>query len=64
MASKKIRHQRRLPRGQKREALPSCVLREIRRAIETEAMRYGVSKSFVVAVALARAFGIKGQEEY
>lgn len=47
-----------------REPLPACVLKEIRSAIEREAERYGVSKSFVIAVALAKAFGIKKQEEY
>lgn len=58
---KVMRRQKPIPGG--REALPACVLKEIRRAVEKEAMRHGVSKSFVIAVALAKAFGIKDQEE-
>jgi len=57
-----IHRQRPIPGG--RDALPACVLKEIRKAVEDEAMRYGVSKSFVVAVALSKAFGIKNQEQY
>ncbi len=45
-----------------REALPSCVLGAIKQAVEADAMRYGVSKSFVIAVILARAYKIKEQE--
>lgn len=65
MAAKKwviIRRQRRVVGG--RAQLPSCVLREIRARVEAEAQRHGVSKSFVVSVALAHAFGVKDQEEY
>lgn len=47
-----------------REPLPACVLGEIREAVEREAARWKVSKSFVIAVALAHTFGIKDQEDY
>jgi hypothetical protein len=58
---KVIRRQRPIPGG--RDALPSCVLKSIRRAVENEAMRLGVSKSFVVAVRLAKSYNITEQEE-
>ena len=58
----KMQRQRRVPGG--RKALPACVLKEIERAVENEAKRFHVSKSFVVAVALADAFGVKDQERY
>jgi len=47
-----------------RDRLSPSVLREIRNAVQKEADRYGVSKSFVISVVLAQAFGIKKQEEY
>ncbi len=56
------RRQRPVPGG--RDALPACVLKEIRLRVEQEAARHGVSRSFVIAVVLARAFNVKGQEEY
>jgi len=46
-----------------REPLPSCVLKEIHRAVERMAARYGVSKSFVISVVLAKAFKIDRQEK-
>jgi hypothetical protein len=57
-----IRRQRPIRGG--REPLPSCVLKSIRRAVENEASRHHVSKSFVIAVVLAQAFGITDQEWY
>jgi hypothetical protein len=62
MEKKKIRRQRPVKGG--RDSLPSCVLEEIRQAVEKEAMRYGVSKSFVIATILGKAFKVKKQEEY
>jgi hypothetical protein len=44
--------------------LPSCVIKDIHREVEKRAHQYGVSKSFVIAVALADAFGIKEQETF
>jgi hypothetical protein len=52
----KIRRQRPVKGG--REALPSCVVKELKRAVEWEAHHYNVSKSFVIAVRLADTFGI------
>jgi hypothetical protein len=40
------------------------VLREIEREVEKLATRHKVSKSFVIAVALAKAFKIPDQEQY
>lgn len=58
----KYRRQRPIKGG--REALPSCVLKDIKDAVEREAMKYGVSKSFVIAVRLAKSYKIDEQEDY
>lgn len=47
-----------------RHSLPASVLKEINYAVEREASRYGVSKSFVISVALATFFRVKEQERY
>jgi len=47
-----------------REPLPACVIGKIRARVQREASRFGVSKSFVIAVALAEVFGIEDQEKY
>lgn len=49
--------QRPIPGG--RQPLPSCVERRIYREVEKTAVRYGVSRSFVIATALADAMGIE-----
>ena len=41
-----------------REPLPSTVLPRLRRAVEADAQRFNVSRSWVVAVALAEVYGI------
>lgn len=64
MPQKKRRNQRRLPRGQYREGLSAGVIGATKRRIEQEARRFNVSKSFVIAVALAHVFKIKEQEDY
>lgn len=56
-----IRRQKPIPGG--RDSLPACVIKSIRRAVENEAMRNGVSKSFVIAVRLAKSYNITEQEE-
>ena len=61
MKRKIIRRQKPVKGG--REPLPASVLKEILKAVEKEAMRYGVSKSFVIAVVLAKAFKIDEQEK-
>ena len=57
-----IRRQR--PSKGGRVPLPACVLRDIQHEVERCAARYGVSRSFVVAVALADAVGVDDQEHY
>ena len=57
----KIRRQRQVPGG--RESLPSCVIGDIYREVERRAARYGVSRSFLIAVVLADAFGIGDEQE-
>ena len=47
-----------------KEAMPACVIKEILRAVEKEAMSLGVSKSFVVAVRMAKSYGITEQEQF
>lgn len=56
--------QRQKPIKGGREPLPSCVIKAIRDRVESLATRYHVSKSFVIAVALADQFGISDQERY
>jgi hypothetical protein len=58
----RIRRQRPVPGG--RDPLPACVLGEIRREVERTAARFRVSRSFVIAVALADYFGIAEQEQF
>lgn len=55
-----MRRQRPVKGG--RHPLPACVLQDIQRAVEADALRYGVSKSFVISVILARAYRIAEQE--
>jgi len=56
-----IRRQKPIQGG--RESLPACVIKEILYAVEKEAMKHKVSKSFVIAVRLAHSYGISEQEE-
>lgn len=58
------RSQSRLTNGKKREQLPSCVIEDIKSAVERLAFRHQVSKSWVVATLLADALGIKKQESF
>jgi hypothetical protein len=58
------RNQKRIP-GLIRDQLPSCILPEVRAAIEKHAARHAVSRSFWIAVALADAVGLSEiQEQY
>ena len=47
-----------------RESLPSCVIRDIEYAVEAEANRHRVSKSWVIATILAYHFRIDEQVSY
>jgi len=58
---KRIRGQRRIP-GLTRVPSNAALLPVLRRRVEKEAARFGVSKSFVIAVALAHTFGVDHEE--
>ena len=58
-----MRIQKRI-KGQIRESLAPCVLKENKDAIENDSLIFGVSKSFVISVILANAYGIKKQEDF
>jgi len=62
MSRLKFRRQHPVKGG--RDPLPSCVLHDIKNEVERVARRHRVSKSFVIAVALAEAFGVSEQEDY
>jgi hypothetical protein len=47
-----------------RTPVASGVIRDIEHAIAAEQRKYGVSRSFVIAVALGAFFGIDEQETY
>lgn len=47
-----------------RQPLPACVIKDIAREVERLARVHRVSKSFVIAVALAAQFEIDEQESY
>lgn len=55
-----LRRQKPIPGG--RDSLPACVIGRIKQEVERRAARFGVSKSFLIAVVLADAFGIDEQE--
>lgn len=60
----KIIYRRQKPVKGGREPLPSCVIKDIYQEVERRANKFRVSKSFVIAVALANQFGIDEQETY
>lgn len=62
MAKSTLRRQRPVKGG--RDPLPACVIKDIKIEVERRARRFNVSKSFVIAVALAEAFGVEEQETY
>lgn len=62
MKTNKTRRQKPILGG--RDALPSCVIHEIKRKVENIALRNNVSKSFVIAVILADGLNIKDQERF
>jgi hypothetical protein len=62
MSRKTIRRQKPILGG--REPLPSCVIKSIREKVSNLALRYSVSRSFVIAVLLADALNIKEQERF
>lgn len=54
-AQRPIKHRRRVSAG---------VMRETERCIRQTCTRFQVSRSFVIAVALADYFGVQGQEQF
>lgn len=50
--------------AKRRQRVSSYVISQIDNAIKFEQKKYGVSRSFVIAVALAYTFGIESQELY
>lgn len=60
---KVLRSQPRI-KGTSRDPLGSAVLHDIREAVTKEALKHGVSRSFVVATILADHFGIIEQADY
>ena len=58
-----MRSQKRIP-GLKRNRIGSSVIREIEERVTLIAIQNDVSKSFVMAVALADYFGITKQEKF
>ncbi len=58
----KIRRQKPVKGG--RTPLPSCVLKAIHTEVQRTADRFRVSRSFVIATALADAFGVTVEERY
>jgi hypothetical protein len=59
-----IKYRRQRPVKGGRESLPSCVIKDISREVERLSREHRVSKSFVIAVALADQFGIAEQETF
>jgi len=57
-----VRRQRPIKGG--RQSLPACVIKDISREVERLARQHRVSRSFVIAVALADQLGISEQESY
>lgn len=47
-----------------RTPLPACVIHAIWSRVNTEARVYGVSRSWVIAVNLAKAFGMMAEVEH
>lgn len=62
MSQFKIARQKPIKGG--REPLPSCVIKDIQRCVEHEAIKYRVSKSWVIATIVADFFGIEEQISY
>lgn len=57
-----MRHQKRV--GYTRPQLGACIIKEINERVNYTAIMNNVSRSFVIAVALAEYFGIDKQERF
>lgn len=51
-------------KGERREPVSSAFMHELERAIRREMARFHVSRSFVIATAVAEALGVKEQASY
>jgi hypothetical protein len=47
-----------------RQPVSSALLREVERAVRREMTRWNVSRSFVIATAVAHALGVEEQPDY
>lgn len=60
---RRIRHsQPRVAGG--RDPLPACVLHDIWRDVERDAVQYGVSRSWVIATILGEHYGVMEQASF
>jgi len=62
--TKNVTPRRQRPIKGGRAALPACVISQIADHVEMLARRFNVSKSFVIAVALADQFGLSEEQEH
>jgi len=60
----RIKYKRQKPVRGGRLPLPACVIKDIATEVTRLSRKFNVSKSFVIAVALADQFGIDEQEHY
>lgn len=58
----RMRAQKKLRRGRKRKPMSTALIRKIEMRVKTESRKWGVSRSFIIAAALADIFGIREQE--
>jgi hypothetical protein len=63
MAVSNMRIQKPL-KGKPRRHVSSCVSKILREHVEDAALEFNCSKSFIIAVAVAKFFGVKNQEVY
>ena len=58
------KYQRQSPVGYKRRNMGTAVIHATEKKIQSECRKYNVSRSFVIAVALAHYFDVSHQEPY
>lgn len=63
MKNSKLRTQRGVP-GQIRKRVSSAISKQIERRLKQEMAHFGVSRSFVIANALAFTFGIEVEDDF
>ena len=60
----KVKHQPRLEKGVKRKPVGSAFMERLELAVRAEMRRFGASRSFVIATAVAFALGVEEQADY